>query len=86
MDHRTYITIKATQVDAVDYDEVNENKDTLRYSIDKSEFLVKWEEEDGESETPASIVAIPSGDKSSEMDHAQGLVLMDTPEWTTPPE
>jgi hypothetical protein len=80
MSHRTYITIKTTQIDAIDFNEVNENKDTLRYSVDDSEFVVKWEEEE-EQQIPDSIIAIPSEYKSSIMTHAQAKTLMQTPEW-----
>jgi hypothetical protein len=86
MSHRTYITIKTTQVDAVNYDEVNENKDTLRYSLDGSEFVVKWEEDGEEDQVPDSIVAIPTEDKSAVKTHAEILVIMNSPEWSEIPE
>jgi len=85
MSHRTYITIKTTQIDAVNYDEVNENKDTLRKSLDGSEFVVKWEE-DEEDQVPDSIVAIPTEDKSSVKTHAEILVIMNSSEWSEPIE
>ena len=86
MSHRTYITIKTTQVDAVNYVEVNENKDTLRYSLDDSEFVVKWEVEGEEEQVPDSIVAIPTEDKSAVKTHAEILVIMATEAWTEPLE
>ena len=86
MSHRTYITIKTTQVDAVNYVEVNENKDTLRYSLDDSEFVVKWEVEGEEEQVPDSIVAIPTEDKSAVKTHSEILVIMATEAWTEPLE
>ena len=83
MSHRTYMTIKTTQVNAVDYEEVFEIKDTLRYSVDTSEFIIKWVEIE-EGQIPDSLVAIPAGDKSSPMTHAEAKTLMASNTWTDP--
>ena len=36
---RSYITIKTTQINTVDFREVVEDKATLRYSLDGTEFV-----------------------------------------------
>ena len=77
---RTYLTINITQVGNIDFSQIQETGiDTVRKSIDESEFIAKWE-----GETPETITNIPESDKSAEMDHETALILMATPEWTNP--
>ena len=77
---RTYLTIKITKVGNIDFSQIQETGiDTVRKSIDESEFIAKWE-----GETPETITNIPESDKSAEMDHETALILMATPEWTNP--
>ncbi len=78
-----YITIKTTQLDAINFDEVAGTKDLVRYSVDSLEFIVKWAEEE-EGQVPDSIAAIPENDKSQIMTHTQARELMATPEWSLP--
>jgi len=81
--HKIYVTIKTTQIDNINWGAENilEGKDTLRYSLDDSEFIIKWSEG---VNTPPSVLAIPSEDKSELMSHSEALTLMATPEWTDP--
>ena len=81
--HKTYVTIKTTQIDNVNWGAENilEGKDTLRYSLDDSEFIIKWN--DGFN-TPPSVEQIPSDDKSELMSHSEALTLMQSPEWNPP--
>tara|TARA_R110002012_G_scaffold317513_1_gene534156 strand:+ start:354 stop:602 length:249 start_codon:yes stop_codon:yes gene_type:complete len=79
--HLTYITISTSQVDLVDFNQVNEAKDTLKYSLDGTLFIVKWD-----GATPSSIEAISSEYKSALLTHSQAVVLMDTSAWQTPIE
>lgn len=82
MNHFTYITAKINQLNSIDFSEIIETSiDTVRKSIDESEFVAKWE-----GETPDTISNIPESDKSAEMNHETVLILMATPEWTNPPE
>ena len=78
--HRSYITIKTTQINTVDFREVVEQKASLRYSVDGTEFVVKWQE--GSPYIPESIEAVPEADKSALMDHSEVLTLMATEAWT----
>lgn len=79
---KSYITIKTTQIDVVDFSEVIENRESLRYSLDGTEFIVKWIY--GSPHIPASVEAVPEADRSAIMTHAEALELMATPEWTDP--
>ena len=80
--HKSYITIKTSQIDTVNFAEVIENRETLRYSLDDSEFICKWRY--GAPYMPESVEAVPEADRSDLMDHATALALMATPEWTDP--
>jgi|6_EtaG_2_1085325.scaffolds.fasta_scaffold00569_20 hypothetical protein len=76
---RTYITIDINQLD-LDFSQIDEtSKDTVRKSLDDSEFVAKWE-----GDAPETINNIPESDKSPEMTHAEALELMATPKWTDP--
>ncbi len=79
---KSYITIKTTQIDTVNFAEVIENRETVRYSLDNSEFIIKWRY--GSPAMPESVEAVPEADRSALMDHAEALALMQTPEWTDP--
>jgi hypothetical protein len=78
--HRSYITIKTTKINTVNFAEVIEEKATLRYSVDGTEFVVKWQE--GSPYIPESIEAVPVADKSALMSHSEVLTLMATEAWT----
>ena len=82
MNHKSYITIKTSQIDTVNFAQVIENRENLRYSLDDSEFIVKWRF--GAPYMPESIEAVPEADRSDVMTHAEALTLMATPEWTDP--
>jgi len=79
---KSYITIKTTQIDVVDFSQVIENREPLRYSLDDSEFIVKWTF--GAPHIPTSIEAVPEADRSAILTHAQARELMSTPEWSDP--
>jgi len=77
----TYITISTSQVDLVDFNQVNEAKETLKYSIDGTLFIVKWD-----GTTPSSIEAIAPEYKSATLTHIQAVALMKTAAWEKPIE
>ena len=79
---KSYITIKTTQIDVVDFSQVIENRESLRYSLDDSEFVCKWIF--GSPHIPTSVEAVPEADRSAIMTHAQALELMSTAEWSDP--
>ena len=79
---KSYITIKTTQIDIVNFAEVIESRENLRYSLDGSEFIVKWIY--GSPHIPESIEAVPEADRSAILTHAQALELMSTAEWSDP--
>lgn len=78
--HKSYIAIKTTQIVSVDFAEVLEKEIYVRYSLDSTEFIVKWVV--GDPPIPDSIEAIPSEDKSEVMDYTEVIALIGTPEWT----
>ena len=76
---KSYITIKTSEINTVDFSQVIEAKDTRRESVDKSEFIVKWVE--GAPYMPTSIEAVPEAKRSAVLSHSEALTLMATPEW-----
>jgi len=79
---KSYITIKTTEIDTVDFSQVIENRESLRYSLDDSEFVCKWIF--GAPSIPTSVEAVPEADRSAILTHAEALTLMATPEWSDP--
>ena len=79
---KSYITIKTTQIDTVDFSQLIENRDSLRYSLDDSEFVCKWIF--GAPSIPSSVEAVPEADRSAIKTHAEILEIMATPEWSDP--
>ena len=75
----TYAIINIGDVDNVDFNEIAETSaDTIRKSIDESQFVIKWITE------PPFITdgtVVPVG---STMNHTDALTLMATPAWTDP--
>lgn len=81
MNHKSYITIKTTEINTVDFSEVIEQKATLRYSVDGTEFVCKWVE--GSPYMPVSITSVPEADRSDIMNQNECLNLMATIAWTS---
>ena len=79
---KSYITIKTSEINTVDFSQVIENRESLRYSLDDSEFVCKWIF--GAPHIPTSVEAVPEADRSAIMTHAEALTLMTTPEWSDP--
>lgn len=71
---RTYVILDASEVANVDFDKVLQTSaDTLRYSLDGSKFLLKFE-----GDTPSFLIGEP------QYDHAEILSILSGPEWTDP--
>ena len=74
----TYATINIADLPLIDFSQIGEtSENTIRKSLDKSEFVIKWNTEprfitDG-SVTPLEV-----------MTHEQALVLMASAEWSEP--
>ncbi len=81
---KSYITIKTSEINTVDFSQVIEAKATRRESVDKSEFIVKWTE--GAPYMPTSIEAVPEAKRSAVLSHSEALTLMATEAWTEPIE
>ena len=82
MNNLTYITIESTEINTVDFSEVIEPYPPERYSVDETEFVVKWVA--GSPYIPESILAVPEAKRSATMNHTEVRVLMATVEWTDP--
>jgi len=79
---KSYITIKTSEINTVDFSQVIEQKAHRRESVDKSEFIVKWIE--GAPYMPTSIEAVPEADRSAVLSHSEARTLMATEAWTDP--
>ena len=74
----TYATISIDDLQKIDFSQVGETSaDTIRRSIDLTQFVLKWEIEPSFIEDE---LVIPIG----EYNHQQILELMSTPEWSEP--
>jgi hypothetical protein len=74
MNNRKYIILDSSEVGNVDFDEVIQvSADTLRYSVDGSKFLLKYE-----GDTPSFL------EGKTEYTHSEILVILATDEWTDP--
>ena len=75
---KTYAVIESVDLELIDFSQINEtSKDTIRKSIDNTEFVIKWQE----GYIPTFITdssVIPVGT----YDHHAILELMATPEWS----
>ena len=75
---RTYAVINLTDVSLIDFSQIGETSiDTIRKSLDNSQFVIKWE--DGYTPTFINNSVVPVGT----YDHHAILELMATPEWTS---
>ena len=74
MNNRTYVILDASEVDTVNFDQVMQaSADKLRYSLDGSKFVVKFE-----GDTPSFLIGEP------QYDHSEILPIMQSAEWTDP--
>ncbi len=75
-----YAIISTTDIDNVDFTQVpEENNKYLRYSLDKTEFVIKWFNEHTPTFiTDGTVVPLQT------LTHAEALVLMATAEWSEP--
>ena len=75
---KTYAVIELVDLDLIDFSQIEEDsKDTIRKSLDNTEFVIKWQE--GYIPTfITDLTVIPVGT----YDHHAILELMATPEWS----
>ena len=71
--NRKYVIIDTSSKSKVDFSQVVESEDNLRYSIDGSRFVVKF---DGDSPSSISSLGV------TEYDHAGILSIMRGTDWT----
>jgi hypothetical protein len=71
---RTYVIFNTSELSSVDFDQVlQESADTLRYSVDGTKFLLKFE-----GDTPSFLIGEP------QYDHAEILEVLRGAEWSDP--
>ena len=74
MNNRTYVILDASEVGNVDFDQVIQTSaDKLRYSLDGSKFVVKFE-----GDAPSFL------EGKTQYTHSEILAELATPEWTDP--
>ena len=74
MNNRTYVILEASEVGNVDFNKVCQTSaDTLRYSVDGSKFLLKYE-----GDTPSFL------EGKTEYTHSEILAILATDEWSPP--
>jgi hypothetical protein len=74
MNNRTYVILDASEVANVDFDKVLQTSaDTLRYSLDGSKFLVKFE-----GDTPSFLIGEP------QYTQEEILPILAGADWTDP--
>ena len=70
-ENRKYVIIESSEVSSVDFSEVMETSaDTLRYSVDETQTLVKFE-----GDTPSFLVG------KTEYNHSEILNILSGSEW-----
>ncbi len=75
-----YAIISTTDIDNVDFTQVPEkNNEYLRYSLDGTEFVIKWfDEHEPTFITDGTVVPLQT------LTHDEALALMATAEWSEP--
>lgn len=75
-----YAIISTTDINNVDFTQVpEENNEYLRYSLDKTEFVIKWFNEHTPTFiTDGSVVPLQT------LTHEEALALMASAEWSEP--
>ena len=79
MNTRIYAIINLTDIELIDFNQVNETaKNTVRKSLDGTQFVIKWNK--GQTPTFINNPVVPVGTYN----HNAILVIMDSAEWTEP--
>ena len=74
----TYATINIADLPLIDFAQIGEtDENTIRKSLDESEFVIKWN-------TEPSFIADGSVTPLEVMTHDEALVLMASLEWSEP--
>ena len=75
-----YAIISTSDIDKINFSQVFENNNGgLRYSLNLTKFVIKWNNKD----TP-SFIADGTVTPLEVMTHTQALTLMASPEWAAP--
>lgn len=76
----TYVTLSTSEVNQLDFNQILQTSvETLRYSVDGLQTIVKWDTVDG---VPSCVNSLTT--KGPYMTHDEALELMATTAWTNP--
>jgi hypothetical protein len=79
-ENREYIIFPITELPKIDFTQVLEtSEDTVRKSVDQTKTFVKWS-----SEQPACTLSLTNSE--GPYTHEEILVILSTPEWSSPIE
>ena len=76
-----YGIILTADIDKVDFSQVPQDRDTVRYSLDGTQFVIKWN-----SDAVPTFITDGSVIPFLTLTHEQCLVLMASNEWSDPIE
>ncbi len=73
-----YAIINIADLSLIDFSQIGEdNENTIRKSLDETEFLIKWDDEHEPTFiTDGTVVPLQT------LTHTEALALMSTPEWS----
>ncbi len=75
---RRFVTFNVTELNKIDFTQVFETDiNTVRKSVDETKTFVKYD-----LPQPSSVAGLTT--KSQEYTYDEFLVILDTPEWTSP--
>ncbi len=81
---REFMIINSSKISAVDFEQILETSpETLRYSVDKSLTLFKWDNNKTNG-IPSSIANIPSEYKQGPYNYEEMMIELNSPVWTQP--
>lgn len=74
---RTYAVINIADLNLIDFSQIEETSiNTIRKSLDESQFIIKWEKQEPTFISDSSVVPLQV------LTHAQCLELMSTDKWS----
>jgi len=79
MDKNTYYVINTIDKDNVDFNEIVQNPNTLRYSLDGTKFIIKLPVT---QTSDPSFISNGTVTPVSKLTHSEILTLLETTEWT----
>lgn len=80
MNDRVFVIFDVSELDKIDFSQVLETSaDTVRKSVNGKKTFVKWE-----GDVPSCVLSLTT--KTDFLTLEEILAILDTPEWTAPPQ